>query len=979
MVKIPPRIRKLRGFEELRRFRNHIRDNYNSLKHRTASKSKHLTVQIKEYIKDDYKLTENQKKEFYETIINKNISVVDLENFDDNAPLVSIIIINRNGLNYLKRLFKNFEENIKYPSYEIIVVDNSSHDGSVSFLENISSDLPLKIIKNKENESFARANNQAAEIAQGEYLLLLNNDVEPTYGWLNQMMKSQLQSDNVGAVGAKLVYPDCSTSPLNKKKSFKIQHTGIAFMEEDGFIKPYNMGNGDPFQVEGEMDEIRAAVTAAAMLVSRDKYFQVDGLDESYNYGYEDVDFCLKLLKKGYENIYCPKALLFHYEFGTQEKNKKKEVRNRRLNNMKIFREKWNKWLRRELLMDKLNSNVLFSDKPLKVAFVVTETGENCSAGDYFTATSMGKSFRKFGWEISFLSRTGSEDWYEIDRDVDVVVSLLDAYDIRKIRSENNLLIKVAWPRNWLSRWISHPDFVDFDIVMATSETACRYIEEKTGMNVHLLPLATDPDMFNRSIKGEDRWECDYCFTGSYWKDPREIVDIVDPESLPYTFKLFGKNWDEFEKLKDYYQGFINYQDIPRVYRSTCVVVDDANRVTKEYGSVNSRVFDAIASGVLVVTNGDIGAEETFKGILPVYKSTEELNNLLNHYLSHEDERLAKIRELEEFVLSNHTYDHRAQEIKDLLKGYIVKRKMAIKIPAPNWDEAQEWGDYHMALGLKKELERKGCDVVLQVLPEWDGDGDARCDVVLVLRGLSRYQPKPQHFNIMWNISHPDEVTVEEYNQYQHVFIASEFWADEIAQKVDVPVEAMLQCTDPELFYPDPDDKYKHDLLFVGNSRGVYRKILKDLLPTDKDLAVYGAGWEGLIDEKYIKGEHIPNNELRKAYSSCKILLCDHWDDMREKGFVSNRLFDAFACGAFVISDKVKGVEDLFGDDLVTYEDHEDLKLLIDYYLDNGTGMKSKSLMENDILEFTFEKRAEFIMKLLDLCENGSVELQRNE
>ncbi|BDZ69420.1 glycosyltransferase [Methanobacterium ferruginis] len=226
MVKIPPRIRKLRGFEELRRFRNHIRDNYNSLKHRAASKSKGLTVQIKEYIKDDYKLTENQKKEFYETIINKNISVVDLENFGDNAPLVSIIIINRNGLNYLKRLFKNFEENIKYPSYEIIVVDNLSQDGSVSFLENISSDLSLKIIKNKENESFARANNQAAEIAQGEYLLLLNNDVEPTYGWLNQMMKSQLQSDNVGAVGAKLVYPDCSTSPLNKKSLSRFNTRG---------------------------------------------------------------------------------------------------------------------------------------------------------------------------------------------------------------------------------------------------------------------------------------------------------------------------------------------------------------------------------------------------------------------------------------------------------------------------------------------------------------------------------------------------------------------------------------------------------------------------------------------------------------------------------------------------------------------------------------------------------------------------------
>ena len=104
----------------------------------------------------------------------------------------------------------------------------------------------------------------------------------------------------------------------------------------------------------------------------------------------------------------------------------------------------------------------------------------------------------------------------------------------------------------------------------------------------------------------------------------------------------------------------------------------------------------------------------------------------------------------------------------------------------------------------------------------------------------------------MWNISHPDEVTIEEYNQYQHVFIASEYWTEEIAKKVDVPVDALLQCTDPELFYPDTDDNYKHDLLFVGNSRKVYRKILKDLLPTDQDLAVYGTNWR-VYSDKYIK------------------------------------------------------------------------------------------------------------------------------
>ncbi len=88
--------------------------------------------------------------------------------------------------------------------------------------------------------------------------------MEPTHGWLNHMMRSATQSGDVGAVGAKLVYPDCSQSRLNRRNSFKIQHEGIAFKEEDGFIKPYNWGNGEPFSVGELVDEARAAVTGAA-------------------------------------------------------------------------------------------------------------------------------------------------------------------------------------------------------------------------------------------------------------------------------------------------------------------------------------------------------------------------------------------------------------------------------------------------------------------------------------------------------------------------------------------------------------------------------------------------------------------------------------------------------------------------------------------------------------------------------------------
>jgi hypothetical protein len=158
-----------------------------------------------------------------EEILNTNINLLNNYTFDEE-PLVSIIILNRNGLNHLKTLFKDFKKNTNYSNYEIIIVDNASTDASIKFIKELSNKLPIKIIENKENLSFSKANNNASKIAKGEYILLLNNDIEPTYGWLNEMMGTMQSKENVGAVGAKLIFPyyfDYKSS----RKSFKIQHS----------------------------------------------------------------------------------------------------------------------------------------------------------------------------------------------------------------------------------------------------------------------------------------------------------------------------------------------------------------------------------------------------------------------------------------------------------------------------------------------------------------------------------------------------------------------------------------------------------------------------------------------------------------------------------------------------------------------------------------------------------------------------------
>lgn len=653
---------KVTSNKHLRNLRNNYRDYVSLTRYKIDQfRSREQSQPVEETVR---KFSDEEAKEKYRYILDKNRSLVHLEEFGSDAPLVSIIITNSNGRHHLEKLFENFKENMEYPNFEVVVADCASTDGSVDFLEELSPGLPLKILESSPDLYFSKASNQAANEAQGKYLLLLNNSVEPTYGWLNQMMHTALGRDGVGAVGAKMVYP----ATTRHNNSFKIEHMGIAFREENGFIEPYNRGEGlEPFDPKSMGEVALAGVSTACLLVRKDLYQDVGGLDEEYTGGFEGVDFSLKLKKEGYVNIYCPQALLFHHESYLKDKVDEKETKKRKLKNQELFQEKWGEWLHKEYLDDKLNVNTVFSERPLKVALVVSEVGEDASAGDYFTASELGSCLEELGWEVGYLAQSGPGNWYHVPHDVDVVVSLLEVYDPGKIMCKNQLLIKVAWARNWFERWVGSHSLKKYDLVFASSATACRFIEEKTGMKAFLLPIATNNRRFNNSVPAREEYRNDFCFTGSYWDDPRDIVDFLDPENLPYDFKLFGKNWDKFEKFKPYYQGFLEYSQLPAVYASSKIVIDDVNRGSKKFGSVNSRVFDALASGALVITNGELGANETFEGKLPYYRSKKELNELINYYLTHEDARKARIKELQDMVLQNHRYEIRAQTLKKIL------------------------------------------------------------------------------------------------------------------------------------------------------------------------------------------------------------------------------------------------------------------------------------------------------------------------
>ncbi|MGH1349360.1 MAG: CgeB family protein [Methyloligellaceae bacterium] len=291
-------------------------------------------------------------------------------------------------------------------------------------------------------------------------------------------------------------------------------------------------------------------------------------------------------------------------------------------------------------------------------------------------------------------------------------------------------------------------------------------------------------------------------------------------------------------------------------------------------------------------------------------------------------------------------------------------KKIAIKCPAPNWQKAAGWGDYHFARALQKSLVKIGHIVRLDILPDWYSAQSEADDIVLVLRGREKYTPSEKHINLMWNICHPDEISMSEFNEYDHVFISSETFLSELEKKTETPVTSLLQCSDQTIFYKTPVNapEAKNKLLFVGNSRGELRPIVKDCLEQNLPLTLYGRDWHGIIPPDKIAGPFIPNNELHNYYANADIVLNDHWPDMARLGYISNRIFDIALAGGFVISDKFKGSE-IFKDHIITYSTPEELSQLCNYWINHPEERreKSKALQEYVLKNHTFDQRARTI------------------
>lgn len=276
-------------------------------------------------------------------------------------PKISIIIANKDHVEDLRRCITSILEKTSYENYEIIVVENNSTTEEIrNYYKELEAQARVKVIRFEGAFNYSAVNNLGVSKAEGDYVLLLNNDTEViTVNWLEELLMYAQRAD-VGAVGAKLYYGDKT-----------IQHAGVVI----GLGAHRTAGHVHYKQARqnlGYMGRLCyaqnvSAVTGACLMVKKCLYDQVGGLDEGFAVSLNDVDFCLKLRKEGYLNIFTPFAELYHYESISRGLDTDGEKAKRYERESEKFRERWKSLLEKGDPYYNVNFSLDKSDFSLKI------------------------------------------------------------------------------------------------------------------------------------------------------------------------------------------------------------------------------------------------------------------------------------------------------------------------------------------------------------------------------------------------------------------------------------------------------------------------------------------------------------------------------------------------------------------------------------------------------------------------------------
>jgi len=294
--------------------------------------------------------------------------------------------------------------------------------------------------------------------------------------------------------------------------------------------------------------------------------------------------------------------------------------------------------------------------------FYVYSTSLADGRGDVFVALGLARALDKRGWGVSF---SAIEDWEKaLDPATTVTISMLSG---AAPWDDDHPAVRIGWVRNATDEWVHQPHLQDFDALLASSALSADRLRSVFDGAVDVMPIAVDPELFqDRRLERS----VDVCVTASYWGHERRLFEDLRNLGSGIEVEWYGQNLTSLEGIPPHVsiREPVDYLAIPNLYARSKIVLDDVAPAAREHGSQNSRLFEALAAGALVVTNLDTGLSELGLDEVPVVHDQEDLEDLLRHLLEDPQELRARAQRLRAIVMRDHTFAQRAETFCEFLK-----------------------------------------------------------------------------------------------------------------------------------------------------------------------------------------------------------------------------------------------------------------------------------------------------------------------
>lgn len=373
------------------------------------------------------------------------------------APVVSVIVLNRNGETPLQELLESWYRHNTL-SVEWIVVDHASTDNSLTLLQQWATRIPLRIVDLDFNNSFSASCNLAAQQANTPYLLFLNNDIVWLQDALPMMLNSLLVEPDIGLVGLKLITKDQGWIE-------ETQHLGIRFALHGNQYWPYEISPLTDPNCLTHAPELHTGVTGAVMLCRKQDFDQLKGFDERYFYGFEDVDLSLRMIRDLNKQCLCRNDVVALHRHGyTRLTGREKKVFDRQTYNAAVLEKHWGLWLKQTLRQKKFSHDKAWCNREMACVVLLDDPSTEQGQQQFQHAAQLIKTLNTLDPQLTWQLVLAYQALSHLQQ-ADCMFVFSDRADLRQLTAlpVDCLKIAVYEPSSQQQLWQQQPWWEYFD------------------------------------------------------------------------------------------------------------------------------------------------------------------------------------------------------------------------------------------------------------------------------------------------------------------------------------------------------------------------------------------------------------------------------------------------------------------------------------------------------------------------------------